>query len=136
MSINPVPVQDLNFWDKYGKSLFAAAFSVYTVVVGVWSGDHHIDPSEGLVIAVSVGNAALVYVIPITKSFSSLKTVVNAMMAGLVVAQTQIAGGIDQNDILLIVGAVLAVLGVAVAPAFSPKERVRVATGSDKAILV
>lgn len=129
-------MNDMNLWDKYGKTLVSALFAVYTVVVPLWSGDHHIDPSEGIIIALAVLNAILVYVVPITKSFPGLKSVVNALMAALVVAQTQIAGGIDANDILLIIGAFVAALGVVLAPAFSPKERVLVTAGSDKAVPV
>lgn len=126
----------MNLWDKYGKAIVAGTFAVYSVFVGLWSGDHHIDPAEGIIIALAVGNALLVYIVPITKSFSGVKSVVNALMAGLVVAQTQIAGGIDANDIMLIIGAVVATLGVVVAPAFSPKEGARVLTGSDQSVPV
>jgi uncharacterized membrane protein len=125
-----------NLWDKYGKSIVAAAFAVYSVFVGLWSGDKHIDPAEGIIIALAVGNSLIVYIVPLTKSFSGVKSVVNALMAGLVVAQTQIAGGIDANDVMLIVGAIVATLGVVVAPAYSPKEHVMVGLGSDKAIAV
>jgi hypothetical protein len=125
-----------NLWDKNGKAIVAAAFAVYTVVIGMWSGDKHVDPAEGIIIALSVGNALIVYIIPLTKSFSGVKSVVNALMAGLLVAQTQIAGGIDANDVMLIIGAIVATLGVVVAPAFSPKERVMVGLGSDKAVPV
>lgn len=129
-------MNDVNLWDKYGKTIVSAAFAIYSVVVPLWSGDHHINPSEGIIIALAVLNAILVYVVPITKSFPGLKSVVNALMAALVVAQTQIAGGIDTNDVYLIVGAFLAALGVVLAPAFSPKERVLVTVGSDKAVVV
>lgn len=126
----------MNIWEKYGKTIIAALFGVYAVAVPLFSGDRHIDPSEGIIIALAVGNSLLVYIVPITKSFSGLKSVVNALMAGLVVAQAQIAGGIDANDIMLIIGAVVATLGVVVAPAYSPKERVQVLAGSDKAVSV
>lgn len=126
----------MNFWQKYGKTITAAAFGLYTVIVPLWSGDHHIDPSEGLIIALAVGNAITVYVVPITKSFAGVKSVVNAISAGLVVAQTQIAGGLDGNDWYLIIGAVVAAAGVVVAPAYSPKEHVLVQAGSDKPVLV
>jgi hypothetical protein len=126
----------LSFWQTYGKSLVAAIFAVYTVVVPLWTGDHHIDPSEGIIIALAIGNNVLVYIVPLTARFGGVKSVVSAVMAALVVAQTQIAGGLDGNDILLIVGALLATLGVVVAPAFSPKQRVKVSAGSDVGIPV
>lgn len=125
---------DVGLWNKYGKAIIAFLFAVYTVVVPLFSGDHHIDPAEGIIVALAIGNNLLVYIVPLTKSFSGAKSVVNALMAGLVVAQTQIAGGIDAQDVMLIIGAVVAALGVVVAPAYSPKERVLVTTGSDEAV--
>lgn len=126
----------ISFFQKYGKVLGSAAFAVYATVVPLWSGDHHIDPSEGIIIALAVANAITVYVVPVTKSFGGLKTVVNAISAGLVVAQTQIAGGLDGNDWYLIIGAVVSVFGVLALPAYSPNERVLVTAGSDKPVLV
>lgn len=123
----------LNLWEKYGKSLVAAVYAVAIVAIPLWTGDRHIDPSEGIVIATAVGNAVLVWVVPLRPTFKSIKSVVNAIMAGLAVAQTQIAGGIDANDTMMIAAAVLAVLGVTVAPAASlgGQQPVRVGTGAD-----
>jgi hypothetical protein len=126
----------LNLWQQYGKTIMSALLAVATVAIPLWSGDNHIDPSEGIIIALGVGNAVLVYVVPITKSFAGVKSLVNAVMASLLVAQTYIAGGIDSNDWLLILAAGLAVLGVTVAPAYSPKEHVLVTAGSDTPVAV
>jgi len=124
----------LSFVREYGKSLGAAAFAIFTVVVGKWSGDHHIDPSEGIIIALAIANAITVYIVPLKQEFKAVKSVVNAIAAGLVVAQAQIAGGIDANDILLIVGAVVSALGVTLLPAASDDAhvgKVRVGYGAD-----
>jgi len=129
-----IPVSQITLWDKYGKAIIAFLYAVMAVITTVWSGDHHVEPSEGIILALAVGNAALVYLVPLTRRASGIKTLVNAIMAGLVVAQAQIAGGIDGNDWTLIIGAIVAGLGVAIAPAYSPKERVRVAMGSDRPI--
>jgi hypothetical protein len=134
--MNEVPVSQLTLWDKYGKAAIAFAYAVLAVVTTAWSGDHHVDASEGIIIALAIGNCLLVYVVPITRHSAGVKTLVNAIMAGLVVAQAQIAGGIDGNDWTLIIGAIVGGLGVAIAPAYSPKERVRVGMGSDTPIAV
>lgn len=127
---------EISLFDKYGKSIGAFLFFLYTVAIPLWTGDHHIDGSEGLIIAVAIGNGLLVYIVPVTKSLPGLKSVVNVILAGLVVAQTQLAGGIDANDWYLIIGAVVAAIGIPILPAASLKERVRVALGSDKALSV
>lgn len=128
-----VPVNNPSLWDKYGKAILSALLAIYTVVVPFWTGDHHIDASEGILIALAIANALMVYLVPLTASFPGIKSVINFVMAGLLVAQTVITDGIDANEWLLIIGAALAAIGVSVAPAASPQERVKVLAGSDRA---
>lgn len=127
-------IQQLNFWDKYGKSVLAFVYGVVTVVIPLRSGDHHIDPSEGIVIALAATNGLLVYIVPLTPRFKSIKSVVNALMAALTVASTVIIGGIDMNDWFLIGAAFLAAVGVKLAPAASLRDvsPVVVGFGTDK----
>lgn len=112
---------NLDIWDKYGKSIVAFLYAIAVVFIPLFSGDHHIDPSEGIIIALAVGNNIIVYLVPLTPRFASVKTVVNALLAALAVVQTTIEGGITGNDWLLIAAAFFGALGVWLAPAASTK---------------
>lgn len=120
-------------WAKYGKTILAFLFTVYTVVQPLWFGDHHIDPSEGIIIALAIGNNLLVFIIPIFPGFKASKSIITAFLAALAVAQTAIVGGLDPEDWPTIIAAFLVALGVYVAPAVSQVggQVARVGTGSD-----
>jgi hypothetical protein len=113
----------LGAWRKYGKSFIAAVWATASVVIPLWSGDHAFDLNEKLVAITAVGAAILTYVVPAVPGFRSLKTVVNAIMAGTAVVQTVLSNGgdfaQDPNAWLLVVAAVLGALGVKLAPAAS-----------------
>lgn len=118
----------------YGKSIVAFLYAVAIVGVPLFSGDNHIDPSEGVAIAIAVCTAALTFLVPLVPSAPWTKTAVGAVLAALQVATTVIVGGIDGNDMLLIAFAVLSFLGIYVAPAASPKTGTAVGVGSDAQI--
>lgn len=115
----------------YGKFIVAFFYAVAVVAVPLFSGDHHIDPSEGVAIGIAICTAALTYLVPLVPSAPWTKTAIGAVLAGLQVATTVIVGGVDGNDILLIAFAVLSFLGIAVAPAASPRTATAVGWGSD-----
>lgn len=117
-------------WSKYGKSIIAFLFIVYTVVAPLFFGDGHIDRSEAIIIALAVGNNLLVYIIPLSPSFRSIKTVINAVLLALVVAQTLIVDGLQPDDWTYIIGALIGGLGVAIAPAASEDQADPVAVGT------
>lgn len=119
----------MSMWGKYGKSIVAAIYAVAVGAIPMWTGDRHIDASEGILIAVAIGNALLVYIVPLKPEFKSVKSVVNAVMAALSVALAQIAGGLDINDTLMVAAALLSALGVTLAPAASTKGNTPVAVG-------
>lgn len=121
-------------WDTFGKAIIAWLFAAYTAAVPLMSGDNHIDASEGVVLALAVGNGILVFLVPVSTALASAKTWINAVLAALAVLQTVIGGGVDMSEVAMVVGAFLAVVGVAIAPAYSPSNGVRVPTGSDTAI--
>ena len=104
----------------YGKSIVAAIYAVAVVAVPLFSGDNHVDPSEGVAIAIAVCTAVLTYLAPLAPGARWVKTAVGAVLAGLQVLTTVIVGGVDGNDWLLIAFAVGSFLGIAVAPAMSP----------------
>jgi uncharacterized membrane protein len=115
----------------YGKSVVAFLYAVAIVGVPLFTGDHHIDPSEGVAIAIATCTAALTFLVPLAPTAKWTKTAIGAVLAGLQVATTVIVGGVDGNDVLLIAFAVLSALGIAVAPAASTKTSARVGWGSD-----
>ncbi len=115
---------------KYGKSIVAFLYAVALVGGPLFSGDHHIDPSEGVAIAIAACTAALTWLVPLVPSAPWTKTAIGAVLAGLQVATTAIVGGIDANDWLLIAFAVASFLGIAVAPAVSPKTGTHAGAGA------
>lgn len=118
-------------FQQYGKALVGVVYAVAVVGVPLFSGDHHVDPSELVAILIAVCTAVLTYVAPLAPTARWVKTAVGAVMAGLQVASTVIIGGVDSNDILLITFAVLSGLGIAAAPAASPATGTAVSWGSD-----
>jgi uncharacterized membrane protein len=118
----------------YGKFWIAFLYAVAVAVVPFVSGDRRPDPSEVIAIIIAVLVAALTYLVPLVPSAPWIKTVVAALLSGAQIAATQVLGGIDSNDVLLIVATVLAGLGIAIAPAASPKTATAVGTGADSLI--
>ena len=109
------------FFAKYGKSVLAAGFLVYAAVVAQLSGDGRVDKAEAVTIAIAVCSALLVYVVPMAPQWRWGKSTIMAVSAGLVIAaQLIVDGALDTNDWYLVIGAVVAALGVTIAPAVSP----------------
>jgi hypothetical protein len=116
---------------EYGKSILAALYAIAVTVMPQLSGDGKVDPAEGIAIAIAVCTALLTYLVPLVPSATWVKTAIGAALAGLQVATAVIAGGVDSNDWILIAAAVLSALGIALAPATSPKTGTAVGWGSD-----
>ncbi len=114
----------------YGKFIVSFLYAVAVVAIPQFTGDGHIDPSEGVAIGIAVCTAAMVYLVPLVPSAPWTKTAVGAVLAGLQVATTVIVGGVDPNDWLLIAFAVLSALGIQLAPAESA-NRTAVGWGAD-----
>lgn len=114
-----------------GKSVVAFLYAVAVVGVPLFTGDHHIDPSEGVAIAIAVCTNALVYLVPLAPSAKWTKTAIGAALAGLQVVTVVIVGGIDGNDVLLIVAAIASALGIFIAPARS-STGAAVGVGADR----
>jgi low temperature requirement protein LtrA len=114
----------------YGKSIVAAVYAVAVVAIPFLSGDRHVDPSEGVAIAIAVCTAILTYIAPLVPTARWVKTAVGAVLAGLQVLATVIIGGVDSNDVVLILAAIVAALGIAVAPAVSTPTGTRAGAGA------
>jgi len=106
-------------FSKYGKSLVAVLAAALTVAYGALSGDQHIDPEEGVQIAIAAATAVGVFLVPLVPQYRWAKTGVAAVLAVLQVLTTVILGGLDSNEWIAVVLAALTVLGVGVAPAVS-----------------
>jgi hypothetical protein len=124
---NQDPEPNLGVWRKYGKTFMTGLWAIASVVIPLYSGDKHIDPKEGVIIAITVGNVLLVYFIPMKTSFRGAKSFINAVLASLAVLQTFVLNGadieaLDWNDWAMVIAAGLAVLGVTVAPAASVQQ--------------
>jgi hypothetical protein len=120
-------------WQVYGKAFLAGAYAVAIIVISAWSGDNHVDPDEGVAIAIAACTAALTYLVPLAPGARWTKTAIGAVLAGLQVAATVIVGGVDGNDWLLIAAAVLGALGITLAPAISTRTGVRSGAGTASA---
>jgi hypothetical protein len=120
------------FFAKYGKTIVAFLLPVYSVVVAQYTGDHHIDPTEAVIIATAIVNGVLVYFVPMAPGWKWGKSVLGAVLAGLVAFAAVIGGGIDLNGTYLVIGAIVTALGIPLAPAVSVGAgKTEVGTGPD-----
>lgn len=104
----------------YGKSILAFVGGVVLVVIPFVSGDKHVDPSEGVAIAIGAVQLAGVWLVPLAPQAKWSKTAVSFLMTMLQVLGVVILGGVDTNDVGILVTAVLTFFGVAAAGAISP----------------
>lgn len=118
----------------HGKSIIAFLYAVAVAALPQLTGDRHVDPAEGVAIAIAIATAAATWLVPLAPSAPWVKTAVAALLAALQVTATVILdGALDSNDLLLIAATALGALGIAVAPAAS-KTGVAVGWGSDYAL--
>ncbi len=116
---------------KYGKSIVSFLYGIFVVVMPLVSDDKHIGSSDGVAILVAALQLALVWLVPLAPQAPWVKTVVGAALAGAQVLAAQLLGGIDGNDVALIVASIMSALGIWLAPAESPKAVTAVGWGSD-----
>jgi hypothetical protein len=107
----------------YGKAVVAFLYAVATVFIPLASGDHHLGESDWIAVAIAVCTAALTYLIPLVPSAPWTKTAVGAVLAALQVAATVVVGGINGNEWLTIILALISALGITIAPAVSPRTK-------------
>lgn len=104
---------------KYGKAAAAVVGAALVVAYGALTGDQHIDPEEGVQIAIAGATAVGVYFVPLAPQYKWGKTAVAAVLAVLQVLATVILGGLEPHEWIALVFAALTVLGVGAAPAVS-----------------
>lgn len=104
----------------YGKSIVAVLGALVLLVIPMYTGDHHIDPSEGVAILLGVLQAVGVWLIPLAPQAKWAKTGVALLTTLGNVFAVQLLGGIDGNDVAILITAVLTFFGIAGAGAISP----------------
>jgi len=113
-----------------GKAVIAFLYAVAIVAVPLFAGDHRPSPAEWVSIAIAAVTALSVYITPIIRQAPWTKSAVGAILAGLNILVTVIDGGITGHEYLTIAFAIMAALGITLAPAASDNG-VEVGTGSD-----
>jgi hypothetical protein len=115
----------------YGKSIMGFLGALALVVIPLVTGDNHIDPSEWLAIIIAAAQLALVYLIPLAPGARWVKTAISFVITVAQVLTTIIIGGIDGNDVAILITTVLTFFGIAVAGAVSalPTGNVTAKTG-------
>jgi hypothetical protein len=109
----------------YGKSIVAFLYAVAVTAVPLLTPGHTFDAADGIAVGIAVATALLTYLVPLVPAYPWTKTVVGAALAGLQVAAGLVVGGLDGQAWLSIALAVITGLGIAVAPASSPKTLTR-----------
>lgn len=104
---------------KYGKALAATVAAALTVAYGALSGDRHVDPDEGVQIAIAAATAVGVYLVPLAPQYRWGKTAVAVVLSVLQVLTTVVLGGLDAGEWIALALAALTVVGVGAAPAVS-----------------
>jgi hypothetical protein len=102
-----------------GKSIIAFLYALAVVIIPFVDGGHAPTSTEYVQIAIAAATALGVYITPIIPQAAWAKTAIGAVLAGLQVLVTVIDGGVSGNDVLLIVVAVAAAVGIQLAPAAS-----------------
>jgi hypothetical protein len=104
---------------KYGKAIAAVVFAVLTAAQVYLGGDNHIDSQEWVQLGIAGATAIGVYVIPLAEQYAWAKTAVAVLLSILQALATVVLGGLDTNEILVLVLAGLTAIGVGAAPAVS-----------------
>jgi hypothetical protein len=108
---------NLSKWQKYGKAIVGLLYALYTFSVPLWSGDHHIDSGEWVIIITATATDVGIFIVPVVPQFKAVKSVLGVVLAVTAVLQTVIVGGVDANELALVVGAAIGALGITWAPA-------------------
>lgn len=122
-------------WRTYGKAVVAFIWAVVTVAIPLFSGDHHFDTAESVIVVIAIGNNIIVFLVPVFPQFKSLKTIVTALLASAAVLQYLVSKGgfsdLDLNDWYQVIAAFGLSLGLWYAPAAStdgPSQRMATVT--------
>jgi hypothetical protein len=123
-------------FNRYGKSIVAFLYAAVFVAIPQVSGDGHLDPAEGVTLAIAVVTAAGVYLVPLAPGAKWSKSAIGFLLAGLNVAAVVVLDfRIDAAEWLMIATAALGAIGIYAAPAITTTPEgvpdVVVTAGSD-----
>lgn len=116
-----------------GKSIIAFLYALAVTIIPFVDGGRRPSSAEWVSIAIAAASAVSVYLTPLIPQAAWAKTAVGAVLAGLQVLVTVIDGGVNGSDVLLIVVAIAAAVGIQLAPATSVNG-VSVPWGSDSPV--
>jgi hypothetical protein len=103
----------------YGKTIMGFLGALALVVIPYVTGNHHPDASEWLTIILGALQLALVWLVPLAPGARWVKTAISLGITVVNVLAIAIVGGIDGNDIAMLITAVLTFFGIAVTGAVS-----------------
>lgn len=106
----------MSWFQKYGKTVGAAAIAVVVALQAALSGDGHISGEEGFQIATAVATAIGVYLVPAVPQWPWMKTAQAALLAAVTAGGSYLLDGISSADVAAIALAVLGVLVVGALP--------------------
>jgi hypothetical protein len=104
---------------KYGKALAAVLFAALTAAYQIVHSGGSPDAVGWVQIAIAATTAAGVYLVPITPEYPWVKSAIGALGAVLQVLTTVIVGGLQTDEILMLLLAVGTAFGVYGSPAGS-----------------
>lgn len=113
-----------------GKSIIAFLYALAVVIVPFVDGGRSLSTAEWVQVCIGATTALGVYIAPLIPQWPWAKTAIGALLAGLQILTTVLIGGVTGSDLLQIVVAVAAAVGIALAPAQSTNG-VAVPWGSD-----
>lgn len=101
---------------KYAKLLAAVVATVLSAIVAATAGDGVVDAQEWVNVAILAVGSAGVFAAPNVPHSQYTKAVIAVLSAALTVLSTAILGGIDSTEIMQMVLAGLAAVGVYAVP--------------------
>lgn len=102
---------------RFGKPLASVVVAALVAAKVALSGG--ITADEAVIIALALANAVLVYIVPLVPEYRWAKSLVGVFIAVLTALTTLILGGLDGQEVILLILAAAQAAGVVVAPAVS-----------------
>lgn len=101
----------------YGKAIIAVITAAIVAAHQALGGDGHIDPTEWVSVAIAFATAVGVWLVPLAPQAKWSKTAVAVVLAVLQVLTTVILGGVQADEVLLLLITAAGALGIYIAPA-------------------
>ena len=116
---------------QYGKAIIAVLTTAAVYAYQSLSGDGRIDATEWVSVAIAAVAAVGVYLVPLAPRAKWTKTAVAVALAVLQVLTTVVLGGLDADEVLLLIITAAGTAGIYLAPAqTAPAHRAPVTVGA------